>query len=174
MVISQASYLRQQAKSERGLPGIYSFGGFHAGDEYQRVEGSGDKAGNYGFYAMGQQMVYRESGPGSSEGLTLWLAVAYQPQQSINLVPVFLSSGAVYEGLIPGRDTDTTALAIYHGQLSDDLEDASAETVLELNYTFWATPWLGTTPTYNMSSIPTATAATMTRPYFGGQIMINF
>ena len=60
-------------------------GGFHAGDRYRRINGSGDKDGNYGFYAMGQQMVWREGGFGSAEGLTPWLAVAYQPQQSINL-----------------------------------------------------------------------------------------
>ena len=86
---------------------------------------------------MGQQLIYREGAPGSAEGLTLWLAVAYQPQESINHLPVFLSSGAVYEGLLPGRDADTAALAVYHGELSDDLEDTGSETVLELNYTFW-------------------------------------
>ena len=174
MVIGQASYLRDQAKSDRGLPGIYSFGGFRAGDEYQRVEGSGDKSGNYGFYAMGQQMVYREGGPGSSEGLTLWLGVAYQPQQSINLVPVFLAGGGVYEGLVPGRDTDTTALAVYHGQLSDDLEDASGETVLELNYTFWATPWLGITPDLQYVFNPGGGSSNDDAAVVGGQIMVNF
>ena len=92
MVIGQASYLREQAKGDRGLPGIYSFGGFHAGDRYRRINGSGDKDGNFGFYAMSQQMVYREGAPGSAEGLTLWLAVAYQPQESINLLPVILAS----------------------------------------------------------------------------------
>ena len=173
MVIGQASYLREQAKHDRGLPGIYSFGGFRAGDNYQRIDGSGDKDGNFGFYAMGQQMVYREGGPGSAEGLTFWLAVAYQPQQSINLLPVFLSGGAVYEGLLRGRDTDTAAFAVYHGKLSNDLEDTSSETVLELNYTFWATPWLGLTPDFQYVFNPGG-ASNNDAAVFGGQIMINF
>ena len=174
MAIGQASYLREQAKGDRGLPGIYSFGGFHAGDRYRRINGSGDKDGNFGFYAMGQQMVYREGAPGSAEGLTLWLAVACQPQESINLLPVFLSSGAVYEGLMPGRDTDTAALAVYHGELSDDLEDTGSETVVELNYTFWATPWLGVTPDFQYVFNPGGGGSDNDAAVFGGQIMVNF
>ncbi len=100
--------------------------------------------------------------------------MAYQPQQSINLVPVFLASGVVYEGLVPGRDTDTTALAIYHGQLSDDLEDASGETVLELNYTFWATPWLGITPDLQYVFNPDGSSSNDDAAVVGGQIMVNF
>jgi porin len=174
MVIGQASYLREQAKDDRGLPGIYTIGGFHAGDRYQRIDGSGDEDSNFGFYAMGQQMVYRDGGPGSAEGPTPWLAVAYQPQQSINLLPVFLSGGAVYEGLLPGRDTDTAALAVYHGKLSNDVEDTSSETVLELNYTFWATPWLGLTPDLQYVFNPGGGSSTNDAAVFGGQIMVNF
>ncbi len=174
MPVGQLTYLREQGKGDAGLPGIYHLGAFYAGDKYDQIDGGPQKDGNTGFYAMGQQMVYREGGPGSSQGLTPWLSVTYQPQQSINLLPVFIAGGATYEGLIPGRDTDTTAVALYYGKLSKDVENATAETVLELNYTYWATPWLGLTPDFQYIFNPSGGSSSNNAAVLGGQIMVNF
>ncbi len=51
--------------------------------------------GNYGFYAIGEQMVYRERVT-SDQGLTSWAALTYAPQQEINTFPLFVSGGLVY------------------------------------------------------------------------------
>lgn len=174
MPVGQVAYLREQHKGDTGLPGTYYLGGFYAGDKYSQLDGGPQKDGNYGFYAMGQQMVYREGGPGSSEGLTPWLSVTYQPKESINLLPVFIAGGAVYEGLIPGRDTDTTAVAVYYGKLSSDVEDTTGETVLEVNYTFWATPWLGITPDFQYVFNPSGGSSSNDAAVFGGQINFIF
>ena len=72
------------------------------------------------------------------------------------------------------RDTDTAALAVYHGELSDDLEDTGSETVVELNYTFWATPWLGITPDFQYVFNPGGGSSDDDAAVFGGQIMVNF
>ena len=89
MVIGQASYLREQAKGDRGLPGIYSFGGFHApADQRQQRQGR-----QFRLLCDGPANGLPRGRSRQAEGLTLWLAVAYQPQEHQPL-PVFLSSGA--------------------------------------------------------------------------------
>jgi len=174
MPAGQVTYLHEQNRGDTGLPGTYYIGGFYAGDKYDRIAGGPPKKGNYGFYAIGQQMAYREGGPGSSQGLTPWLSATYQPQQNINLLPVFVAGGAVYEGLVPGRDTDTTAIAVYCGKLSSDQQGTTSETVLEVNYTFWATPWLGVTPDFQYVFNPSGGSSNSDAAVFGGQINVIF
>lgn len=174
MGVGQISLLLNQEAGDQGLPGTYYFGGFTNTNDYDGLNGAGDKGSNYGFYWMGQQMVYREGGPGSSEGLTPWLAVAYQPQDSINLLPVYVAGGAVYEGLVPGRDIDTTALAVYHAELSNAVPEATGETLLEVNYTYWALPWLGLTPSFQYVCNPNGGGSDDDAAVFGGQILVNF
>jgi hypothetical protein len=47
--------------------------------------------------------------------------------------PFSASGGLAYQGLIPGRDDDLTALAVYYG---DRLEDQNAETWLSSTTAF--------------------------------------
>jgi porin len=174
MGVGQISLLLNQGAGDTGLPGIYYFGGFYNTNDYERLNGSGDKGSNYGFYWMAQQMIYREGGPESSEGLTPWLAIAYQPQDSINLLPVYVAGGLVYEGLVPGRDIDTMALAVYHAEVSNALPNTTGETVVEVNYTYWALPWLGLTPDFQYVFNPNGGGSNDDVAVFGGQILVNF
>jgi porin len=175
MGVGQISLLLNRGAEDTGrLPGTYYFGGFYNTNDYERLNGMGEKGSNYGFYWMGQQMVYREGGPESSEGLTPWLAIAYQPQDSINLLPLYLAGGLVYEGLVPGRNIDTTALAVYHGEVSNALPNTTGETVLEVNYTYWALPWLGLTPDFQYVFNPNGGSSNNDAAVLGGQILVNF
>lgn len=180
MAIGQMTYLHQQAKGDKGLPGTYYLGAFYAGDSYARLDGKGghgpkhEETGNFGFYVMGQQMIYREGGPGSSEGLTPWFSIAIQPDEAINKMPVMLAGGASYEGLLPGRDTDTAAFAVYYGKLSGDLRNVTAETVFEVNYTLWATPWLGITPDFQYIINPNGDTDRSDVAVLGAQLLVNF
>lgn len=174
MGVGQISLLLNQGAGDQGLPGTYYFGAFTNTNDYDRLNGTGEKGSNYGFYWMAQQMVYREGGPGSSEGLTPWLAIAYQPQDSINLLPVYIAGGSVYEGLVPGRNIDTVALAVYHAELSNAVPDATGETLLEVNYTYWALPWLGLTPSFQYVFNPSGGGSNDDAAVFGGQILVNF
>jgi carbohydrate-selective porin OprB len=118
-------------------------------------------------------MVYLGA-PGSAEGLTPWLALAWNPEESADFLPLFLSAGAVYQGLIPGRNADTTALAVYTGKFSKFAENTTSETVLEVNYTLWATPWLGITPDFQYVFNPLGGPSKNDAAVFGGQILIIF
>lgn len=130
-----------------GLPGRFVIGGIYDSSDYERLDNPNEtESGNYGFYAIAEQMVYREGGPNSDQGLTTWAAITSNPDDSINTLPVGLFAGLSYQGLINGRDDDVTAFAVYYGSFSDDLPGQSDETVLELNHRFQISPSTYLTP----------------------------
>ena len=79
-----------------------------------------EKTGSsYGFYAHGDQMVYQEA-PGSDQGLTVWAASGYYPQDNISIMPFQVNSGLIYKGLIPSRDDDREIVGVMYGRFSHD------------------------------------------------------
>ena len=111
--VVQATYLINRAGTSAGLPGLYSVGGMYDSSRFSRVSGSGGTThGNAAVYAMFQQMVYREGGPGSDQGLTLWGEVAVAPRSSVSPLPLFVGGGVSYQGLIPGRGPDIASLGV--------------------------------------------------------------
>src|SRR6185369_10248836 len=84
-----------------------------------------------------------------AQGLSLFAAFHHAPPD-VNAQTNFVDAGAVYVGLIPGRDTDVTGLFFAYGAFSSDLRHAQRaagvpgqiyESVLELNYRWNALPW---------------------------------
>jgi carbohydrate-selective porin OprB len=84
------------------------------------------------------------------------------------------SGGLVYQGLIPGRDEDLTALAVYYGKFSDRLENQNAETVVEANYRLQLAPWLYVTPDFQYVIRPNGQSDIDDAAVFGGEIGIDF
>lgn len=64
-------------------------------------------------------MVYQKR-PGTTEGLTVWTASGYYPQENIAIVPFQWSGGLLYQGLIPKRADDRTILGFIYGKFSRD------------------------------------------------------
>jgi porin len=136
------------AMQEEGLPGHYIFGGsFSPWEGFNQFRNAGKTENSYGVYAHADQMVYREKS-GGDEGLTLWTAAAYYPQENISIVPFQVNAGIVYQGLIPTRDNDKTIFGVIYGHFSRDysrnLEEtngrtANYELVLEAAYRFQLT-----------------------------------
>jgi porin len=188
METAQVTYYLNHGSDENGLPGTYNIGEFYSGADYQAVSGSGGKSGHYGFYLEAEQMIYREGGAGSDVGLTPWLAVSYHPEQSINQLPLLVMVGFAYQGLLPGRSDDSTAAAFYYGKLntatpivptsavttSSAATTVSGEKVLELDYTYWATPWLGITPDWQYVFNPDGRSGSRNAAVLGVQFQILF
>ncbi|MEM7120243.1 MAG: carbohydrate porin [Pseudomonadota bacterium] len=138
-----------QGDKEPGLPGNYAIGAYYDSSDYARLDNSAiTKDRNYGFYAIGEQMVYREGGAGSDQGLTAWAALTGGPDQSVNTLPFGAFGGVYYQGLFPGRDQDITAFGLFYGSFSDDLPGQSYELVAEVNHRFQLAPWLYVTPDF--------------------------
>jgi porin len=170
----QFTYNLNRGRDDTGLPGTYYVGGFYSGVDYQALSGGGHTKGDYGFYLEAQQMIYRYGGPGSDIGLTPWVAITYNPQQSINQLPLLVLAGAIYHGLIPGRGDDNAALALYYGKISASLPSVSAEKVLELDYTWWAAPWLAITPDVQYVLNPGGSSSSRNAAVLGMQFQILF
>ncbi|SDR33793.1 carbohydrate porin [Pseudovibrio sp. Tun.PSC04-5.I4] len=138
LYMGQTGFFVGQEGTNSGLPGSYQLGGFYDSSDYRPfVDPSSTTAGNWGFYAIADQMVYREK---EDQGLTLWSVVIATPRQSINTFPWAWNSGLYYKGLLPNRDDDITAAAAVWGLFSEDLPDQSFELVFEVNHRFQFTP----------------------------------
>jgi porin len=93
--------------------------------------------------------VWDEGDSSGAQGLSLFAAFHHAPPD-VNAQTNFVDAGAVYVGLIPGRDTDVTGLFFAYGAFSSDLRHAQRvagapgqvyESVLELNYRWNVLPW---------------------------------
>jgi len=133
-------------------------------------------SGNYGLYLIADQMIYKGDWPdffGPSyarsqatyseksknpyhrrtavamdrpNGLSLWGGAYLAPQVHRNAQTFQLATGLAYQGLLPNRNRDVTALAIVMGKFSRKLTGQRMETVLELNHRFQTGPWFYITP----------------------------
>ena len=126
------------------------------------------------FATPGRQMVYREGGAGSGQGLTPWAALTFAPIERVNTLPLFAAGGLVYRGLVQGRDDDTTNLGVYYGAFSDDLPDQRFETVLEVNHRFQLTPWLYATPDFQYVFRPGGSDEEPDAAVLGAEIGVDF
>ena len=162
LVMSEIQYALNQGKDAAGLPGTYKIGGFYhsGGFDDLRTDTLGlslaDPAssgmprrhrGDYGVYAVADQMVWREPGSDSA-GLNLFTRIGGAPADR-NLISFYVDGGAAYKGLIAGRGDDVTAVAVAYAKLSGEARgfdsDVNAfngttgplrdsETVVELTY----------------------------------------
>lgn len=172
--LGEVGYRLNHGKDDKGLPGRYAVGGYYDSSDFERLDDPDrDESGNYGFYVIGEQMVYREGDPGSDQGLTAWATLTFGPDQDINTLPFAAYGGAYYQGLIPERDDDVTAIALYYGLFSDDLPGQDYELVLEVNHRLQLAPWLYVTPDFQYIFNPNG-GGIDDAAVFGVEISIDF
>lgn len=167
LYIQEFSFLPNQYKDAKGMPGNYKLGLFYStgdfNDKYLDKNGNSytltsssprvhDK--NYGLYFHADQQVYRESETKKSQGLTPMVAMVFQPS-SVNEIPFFMDAGLMYTGLVPNRDKDVTGIAFAWGVWSNQLRkyqgDAGSyrqkyEIVFEATYKIAVNQWLYVQP----------------------------
>jgi porin len=156
-------------KSANGLwsmPSRYSFGGYvHTGDFPDVAEDSSmmnlfvsgrhgrEHSGQEGFDLIFEQMLYRN--PGLETGLNAFGTFVLSPDEDKSPIPYYLNGGLIYEGLIPCRPHDKTALGFYAAWFSSTMRDAQQaahvpsqtnETNIEFNHQIQLTPFLYVRP----------------------------
>ncbi|MFY9843125.1 MAG: carbohydrate porin [Terriglobales bacterium] len=135
LVTAQVTYLYNQGPKDTGKQGQYTAGFFVDNNSFATLpNGNSQSDGNSGVFVLGQQMVYRPEGPGTSQGLTVWGAWAYSSKQSVSPMPVFGGAGISYAGLIKKRKRDTINAAWVYGKTSRYIPNASAAKLFEANY----------------------------------------
>jgi len=144
------------------MPSRYSFGGYvHTGDFPDVAEDSNgqnlflsgrkgrEHSGQEGFYLVFEQMFYRN--PGRDTGLNGFVTFVLSPDEDKSPIPYYLNGGLIYEGLIPCRPNDKTALGFYSAWFSGRQRSAQKaagqssqtnETNIEVNHQIQITPYL--------------------------------
>ena len=158
LVAAQLTYLYNQNSNDKGMPGQYTVGFFEDNNVFAilPLKNLGSN-GNAGVFILGQQMVYRPDGPGTTKGLTIWGAWTYSSKQLVSSMPVFGGAGCSYEGLIKQRRKDTVSVAWIYGKTSTFIPAAAAAKMLEANYQWEATRYITVIPDFQYIWRPTGT-----------------
>jgi len=165
-----------------GMPGHYALSGYWSDSSYSQFGTSMKTNTSYGFFAQADQMVYREA-PGSDQGLYLWTTLTYAPQQNIAIIPVQVSGGLNYKGLIPGRPDDRTIFGFIYGHFSYNYAKSIAatgggypteETVYEFGYRVQATQWAYIQPDLQYITNPYGTGNIPNAVVIGAQFGLVF
>jgi porin len=175
LTVAQVSYLHNQGREDAGLPGEYAIGGLYDSNNFSSLSHPPDKVGgNYSFYAMCQQMVYRDGDSRSRKGLTVWGEVALSPKPGVSSMPSFFGGGLSYEGIIPRRENDIASLGVIYGSFSGYTPQTSDETVIEANYGIILRPWLSITPDFQYVINPGGNSSIQNAFVAGAQLSITF
>ncbi|HEY5753251.1 MAG TPA: carbohydrate porin [Chthoniobacterales bacterium] len=141
------------------LPGKYAAGMFYWGVENSGFDGVQYDA-NTSFYLEADQMIFREPSTGgklNSQGMYVFNLLTLSPPEN-STFSVFVETGFLYQGLIPGRDADKLGFGFAWAQYSPDRIEARRaegktiqriyEAVFELGYrvqiskSFWFQPYI--------------------------------
>ncbi|HWN96634.1 MAG TPA: carbohydrate porin [Methylomirabilota bacterium] len=154
-----------QTKEAQGPPGNIKLGAYyHTDDFYDIYQGTFNafdnfiasqgiplpplspglartREGNYGFYFLADQTLWREAGKEdvAQQGLVGFFRVATAPENR-NLAKFGIDGGLVYNGLIPSRDWDTFSIAGSYMEISDDLSSAQRDINAALRRNFGLAP----------------------------------
>jgi porin len=152
-----------------GLPGTYKLGFWYNTNHFadQRFDNTGlslanpastgvpqNHKGNYSFYAVADQMVWRPSAD-SPQSVNVFARIMGAPGDR-NLVDLGMNAGVTFKAPFKGRDNDVAGLAVGYAKIGSHAQDRasdtaalttpgfpsrSAETVIEATYQYQVTPW---------------------------------
>lgn len=187
LLASEVGYLigedaeSEDAYTKLGLGGWYYSATF---DRLRGVQANGEPArggGNFGLYALGERALYREPGA-PQQGLSAFGRVGWA-QQEINPIGVYVGAGAVYTGLVPGRDEDRLGVAVAAAGAGHDYELAAREAgtpvrgwevALEATYEAKLTPWLSIQPDFQYIVNPGLDPSLDNAIVLGTRVQITF
>jgi porin len=146
LAVGEIDYLRNQRATSAGKPGQITLGILHSNNSFPYLSQPGHSNGYSGAYLMGQQMVFRPGGPGTSRGATVWAAWSHNTKELISPIPVFWGAGLSYEGLFPLRRSDVISAGLVRAEGSKYASPTNTEELLELNYQWNHSRYMTVTP----------------------------
>ncbi len=143
----EIDYLRNQRAKSIGKPGQLAIGFLRSSNAFPLLaEPQRQSEGYSGIYIMGQQMVLRPGGPGTSRGATVWGSWSLNSKDLVSPIPIFWGAGISYEGIIPKRRNDTVSVGLVDARSSRYAQPTNTEQLLELNYQWSHSSYLTVTP----------------------------
>ncbi len=151
-----------KALKAKYYPGQYEVGSTYNGGKFTNPFNPlplslSQDTGNYVFYFMGNQAVYRMNGS-TNRGLDVLFGITQSPNETYNFVDRNITTGIVFHGPITTRPRDSIDFALSYTHVSDKYATAyaaanplsppySSEKAYEFNYLFQATPYWIIQPT---------------------------
>ena len=147
--LDEAQFHWNQQAEETGLHGQLKAGAWFHSAEFAETNESGFVRGNYGFYFILDQMLYRKPADNaatldrngksslsdkqekvtekkSDQGLGWFGRIAFEPQDR-NFIGFYFDTGLTYKGLVPSRNADTLGVAFAYAQLSPGSQQAEID-----------------------------------------------
>jgi porin len=150
-LIAEASYLPNQGKDARGLPGAYRIGGWwhtspHFGDHRYDTNGVSlaspmspgipfQHTGDQGVYGVIDQMLYRVPGT-DDQGFSGFLRAGGVPNDR-NLISFYADGGFIYKGLVPRRPDDKVGIAAAYARVGNNARGLDMDTAFFSNNPFY-------------------------------------
>lgn len=161
LLMTEWSYQVNRLKGDTGYPGNYRVGFYYVTDQKGPKFKGGHYHGDWGYYFLLDQMVYRHGE--TDRGLTPFVALLFAPKDR-NIQPFYMTAGLVYKGLFAKRPQDYTNIGVIYGKYSSDMRAAQElakqtkmvgpfgnrpqnfEAVIELNHWFQVNQWFQIVP----------------------------
>jgi porin len=128
--------------------GRVALGTWYHTARFTTFDGDTDR-GTAGLYATFEQQVWRENPTDAedTQGFGVFVMVG-TADQDVSAIANTVAAGAIWNGVVPGRDRDGIGLAILHADLSDDGAAGTPldETAWELLYRCQLTPAISLKP----------------------------
>lgn len=147
LAIGEIDYLRNQEADSAGKPGQITVGFLHNNNSFPTLSNPLEHSTGYsGVYLMGQQMIFRPDGRGTSRGATVWGTWSLNSKDLISPLPIFWGAGLSYDGLIPARRNDIVSIGLVDAAASKYAPLKNTEQLLELNYQWTHSRYFTVTP----------------------------
>ncbi|MFD2142712.1 carbohydrate porin [Ancylobacter oerskovii] len=173
--IAELAYAFTPATNAGGLPGTYKLGAWYNSETFDNLATASNgvslasplssgvpagETGNYAFYAVLDQSLWREPGT-DGQGLSGFARATFTPLGDRNEIDWYVDFGLAYTGLLPGRDSDVIGIGFAYAHMSGSLADLARaanaasgaadpipdyEAVLEITYQAALAPWLSVQP----------------------------
>lgn len=142
LVMFEGAYKYNQGKGE--LPGTIKLGGWkNFGTFFHQRSGSAID-GDYGLYAILDQMIYRMPGDGDPKGVSIFARVIGAPEDR-NLVDIYWEGGFTFTGMWASRPDDMLGIGFAYTGISSEVSAfqvddnqtviANYESMIEVSYT---------------------------------------
>jgi porin len=176
--INEAKLVWFGSEDSSGLPGTFKVGAWFHTAKFANPNDGELLDGNYGFYFIVDQMLYRHT----DHGLNWFARVGFEPKDQ-NFIGFYFDTGLTYKGLIPSRDDDTICIAFVYAQLTRSAQHAfrgagstaaGAEMALEFTYQAQVTKWLTVQPDIQFIVNPGGTQDLNNALIIGARAVITF
>jgi porin len=173
--MQEAQYKYNQDKNAPGLPGTIKIGAWqHVGSfKEQRLDAAdvpmalsrrapARLRGDYGFYAVAEQQIYRIPGNNAEHGVHAFARLSKSPEDR-DLIDLYVDGALVFKGFVPSRADDDFGIAFAYARISDrasafdrdmnavngsSLPVRDYEAVIEAYYKFQVIPGLTVQPDF--------------------------